>query len=139
MKNQWRLLIALLIVILIVIFAILNGDGVPISYGFGEVRAPLIIVITISLLLGSILTLIVSTSSARHDKKELKSLREKIDNQEFETEEAVKKVRAQYENRIQTLTTIIEQNKDAIKKSPVVQTKSDYFDESRPNNNVNKS
>ncbi|AQS53175.1 Lipopolysaccharide assembly protein A [Jeotgalibaca dankookensis] len=132
MKNQWRLLIALLIVILIVIFAILNGDGVPISYGFGEVRAPLIIVITISLLLGSILTLIVTTSSTRHDKRELKSLREKIDNQEFETEEAIKKVRAQYENRIQTLTTIIEQNKNATQESPVVQTKSDYPDGSHP-------
>lgn len=132
MKNQWRLLSALLIVILIVIFAILNGDGVPISYGFGEVRAPLIIVITISLLLGSILTLIVSTSSARHDKRELKSLREKIDNQEFETEEAIKKVRTQYENRIQTLTTIIEQNKNTTKESPVVQTKSDYPDGSHP-------
>lgn len=138
MKNQWRLVIALLIVILIVTFAILNGDGVPISYGFGEVRAPLIIIIAISLLFGSILTLIASTTSARHSKKELKSLREKIDNQEFETEEAVKNVRAQYENRIQTLTTIIEQSKNASKNSSTMPSKPDYFDESHPDNQNDK-
>ncbi|MGP6139729.1 MULTISPECIES: LapA family protein [unclassified Jeotgalibaca] len=113
MKNEWRLVIGITIIIVIISFAILNGDSVPISYGFGEVSAPLIIVMVISLLLGSILTLIVSSSSVRHGKKELKSLREKVDNQEFQTEEAVKRANKEYEMRIQELEATIAQ-KDTV-------------------------
>ena len=37
MKNEWRLVIGITIVVLIISFAILNGESVPISYGFGEI------------------------------------------------------------------------------------------------------
>lgn len=113
MRNEWRLVIGITIIILIISFAILNGESVPISYGFGEVSAPLIIVIVISLLFGSILTLMVSTSSALRHKKELKSLRQKVDNQAFETEEAVKRTGHEYQNHIQELETTIAK-KDAL-------------------------
>lgn len=114
MKNEWRLVTGITIIILIVSFAILNGDSVPINYGFGEVSAPLIIVMVISLLLGSILTLIVSSTSVKGQKREMKSLREKVDNQEFQTEEAVKRVRTEYENRIQELEAAIARKDAAI-------------------------
>lgn len=113
MKNEWRLVIGITIVVLIISFAILNGESVPISYGFGEISAPLIIVMGISLLLGSILTLMVSTSSALRHKKELKSLRQKVDNQAIETEEAVKRAGQDYHIQIQELEATIAK-KDAL-------------------------
>lgn len=113
MKNEWRLVIGITIVVLIISFAILNGESVPISYGFGEISAPLIIVMGISLLLGSILTLMVSTSSALRHKKELKSLRQKVDNQVIETEEAVKRTGQDFHNQIQELEATIAK-KDAL-------------------------
>ena len=113
MKNEWRLVIGITIVVLIISFAILNGESVPISYGFGEISAPLIIVMGISLLLGSILTLMFSTSSALRHKKELKSLRQKVDNQAIETEEAVKRDGQDYHTQIQELEATIAK-KDAL-------------------------
>lgn len=115
MKNEWRLVVAITILILIVSFAILNGDSVPINYGFGAINAPLIIVMVVSLFLGSILTMVVSTSSGRKRKKELNSLRQKVDNHQFETEEAIKRAVHDYENRIQELETTLTRKDELIK------------------------
>ena len=59
MKNQWRLIVSIVLVLIIILFSVLNVDNVPINFGFGQVVAPLIIVIVISLLLGSVLTVLV--------------------------------------------------------------------------------
>lgn len=45
MKNQWRIIIGLILTLVIVIFAVLNNMPVPINFGFSTLSAPLIIVI----------------------------------------------------------------------------------------------
>lgn len=109
----------------------LNGVSVPINYGFGKLSAPLIIVMVISLLLGAILTIIASTGSVRHRNKELKSLREKVNNQEAETAEAIKRASKNYELRIQELESVIAQKDTLIQQIEAEkQTKNDFdFDE----------
>ena len=128
MKNEWRLVIAISIVILIISFAILNGVSVPISYGFGEVSAPLIIVMVISLLFGSILTLIVSTSSALKNKKELKKMRQKADNHALEIEEAVKQTKRDCQNHIQELEATITKKDALIQQYEAEKTPNSYTD-----------
>ena len=69
-KNQWRLVVGIILILVIVIFAILNMEVVPINFGFTQLNSPLIIIIFISLL-----TLLSATGSASTQKKELKQLK----------------------------------------------------------------
>lgn len=71
MKNQWRLVIGIILILVIVIFAILNIELVSINFGFTQLNSPLIIIIFISLLLGSILTLLSATGSLARNKKRI--------------------------------------------------------------------
>ena len=47
MKNQWRLVVGIILILVIVIFAILNIEVVPINFGFTQLNRPLIIIIFI--------------------------------------------------------------------------------------------
>ena len=38
MKNQWRLVVGIILILLIVIFAILNIEVVPINFGFTQFK-----------------------------------------------------------------------------------------------------
>ncbi len=100
MKNQWRLIVGIVLVLIIIMFSVLNVESVPVNFGFGEVIAPLIIIIVISLLLGSVLTLIVSTTSTAHTKKEMKGLRRQVDDHEKQLKESVSRVREEYEAKL---------------------------------------
>ncbi|MUV39526.1 uncharacterized protein JNUCC1_03404 [Lentibacillus sp. JNUCC-1] len=56
MKNQYAVIIAIIVVILVAIFAVINVDAVEVNYLFGTGQAPLVLVILISVLMGGILT-----------------------------------------------------------------------------------
>ena len=56
MKNQWRLVAGIILIIIIVLFAVFNVDSVPVNFGFAVLDGPLIIVILVSLLMGSRIT-----------------------------------------------------------------------------------
>lgn len=113
MKNQWRLILVIILMIIISIFAILNVDNVPVNFGFANVAAPLIIIIFVSLLLGSLLTLLVSTITNVHNKKELKTLRFDIEKLETKSDYAKQEVIAEYNEKITQLeeTIISKENK----------------------------
>ena len=113
MKNQWRLILVIILMIIISIFAILNVDKVPVNFGFANVAAPLIIIIFVSLLLGSLLTLLVSTITNVHNKKELKTLRSEIEKLETKSDYAKQEVMAEYNEKITQLeeTIISKENK----------------------------
>ncbi|AZP05449.1 lipopolysaccharide assembly protein LapA domain-containing protein [Jeotgalibaca ciconiae] len=113
MKNQWRLILVIILMIIISIFAILNVDNVPVNFGFANVAAPLIIIIFVSLLLGSLLTLLVSTITNVHNKKELKTLRSEIEKLETKSDYAKQEVMAEYNEKITQLeeTIISKENK----------------------------
>lgn len=61
MKNQWRLVSALGIVLVIIVFAILNVDSVRVNFGIVAVQWPLILVIVITLILGVVTAVLMST------------------------------------------------------------------------------
>lgn len=54
MKNQWNLLLALIVVLIIAIFSVFNVDPVTVNYLFGKSKWPLILVIIGSVVLGAL-------------------------------------------------------------------------------------
>lgn len=60
MNQQWKLLLALLFALLIAIFAVLNVDSVRLSYGFGIVHLPLVVVILSSVFAGGLIVSLFS-------------------------------------------------------------------------------
>ncbi|MFD1319324.1 LapA family protein [Loigolactobacillus zhaoyuanensis] len=89
MKNQWRLVLILLLALVIVIFAVLNVAPVTVQFGFGSAKWPLIIVIIVSLLLGALVTVLVSTMSALGLRRQVKALTADKKQQETQVDQAV--------------------------------------------------
>ncbi|WP_125980344.1 LapA family protein [Loigolactobacillus iwatensis] len=74
MKNQWRLILILLLVLIIVSFAVLNVAPVVVNFGFGTTKWPLILVIIVALLLGALITVLVSTTNSLGVRRQHKAL-----------------------------------------------------------------
>ena len=69
MKNQWKLIVSIIILIFVVIFALQNTSTVPIDLFFAKFTVPLVLVILLSLLVGVIVGLITSFSAISGQKK----------------------------------------------------------------------
>ncbi|GHH99432.1 LapA family protein [Neobacillus kokaensis] len=54
MKNQWNLLLALMVILIIAIFSVINVEPVTVNYLFGKAEWPLILVIIGSVILGAL-------------------------------------------------------------------------------------
>lgn len=78
MKNQWRLIVGVILVVMVVLFAVLNSQSVPVSFGFTKITGPLILVIIISAVLGIIIGLLTSIGTILKQKKLLRELREEL-------------------------------------------------------------
>ncbi|MBS4205031.1 LapA family protein [Lederbergia citrea] len=55
MKRQWNLILALIVVLIIAIFSVINVEPVTVNYLFGKAEWPLILVIIGSVVLGALL------------------------------------------------------------------------------------
>ncbi|WP_207940314.1 hypothetical protein DOK78_002205 [Enterococcus sp. DIV2402] len=104
MKNQWRIIIGLILTLVIVIFAVLNNMPVPINFGFSTLSAPLIIVIIGSAFLGAIIISLVTTGTMWQQRREIKQLKHEIDdlNKNIEAKTAQKKeeLEREYNNKL---------------------------------------
>jgi uncharacterized integral membrane protein len=114
MKNQWRLVAGIILIIIIVLFAVFNVDSVPVNFGFAVVDGPLIIVILVSLLMGSLITLLVATGSATKKNKEFKQMRAEINTKGKEIQNAVDATKVGYEKQIADLRTELTQKDNKI-------------------------
>jgi len=113
-KNQWRLVAGIILIIIIVLFAVFNVDSVPVNFGFAVVDGPLIIVILVSLLMGSLITLLVATGSATKKNKEFKQMRAEIDAKGKEIQKAVDATKVGYEQQLADLRTELTQKDNKI-------------------------
>ncbi|MHC5229438.1 LapA family protein [Enterococcus sp. LJL99] len=107
MKNQWRVFIGLFLVLIVVIFAVMNNQQVPVNFGFAKITGPLIMIILGSAIIGAIVGLIASTSTMWQQKKEIKKLEKetemyKNESSKLASEEA-DKVKREYENQLAEL------------------------------------
>ncbi|MFC6289365.1 lipopolysaccharide assembly protein LapA domain-containing protein [Levilactobacillus angrenensis] len=74
MKNQWRIVVSILLVIVVAVFAILNVESVPVSFGFTTVHWPLILILLVSILIGAVLMILFSTINAVQHNRAYKEL-----------------------------------------------------------------
>ena len=93
MKNQWRVIVGILLILVIVLFAVANNMTVPINFGFTTIQSPLILVIIGSALLGALILLLVSTSAMFRQKKELKQLRKELSDYRSNNEKVMQEQR----------------------------------------------
>ncbi|WP_431804750.1 LapA family protein [Halobacillus andaensis] len=78
MKGQTYFIFALIIAILIAIFAVINVGAVQVNYLFGTGEAPLILVILGSVLMGGLITFSFGAVKFYQMKRENKSLRSQL-------------------------------------------------------------
>ena len=64
-REQARTAGAVLLAVLITLFAVLNTESVEVNWIFGSSKAPLIIVIVVSLLVGIVMTYLLERRSRR--------------------------------------------------------------------------
>ena len=103
MKNQWRLVASIILILIITLFAVFNVDTVPVNFGFASIKGPLIIVILLSLLMGSLITLLVATGSASKKNKEFKQMRAEIDSKGSDIQRAVDEAKANHQKQVEEL------------------------------------
>ena len=101
-------------IIIIVLFAVFNVDPVPVNFGFAVLDGPLIIVILVSLLMGSLITLLVATGSATKKNKEFKQMRAEVDAKSKEIQTAVDTAKAGYEQQLSDLRMQLSQKDSKI-------------------------
>lgn len=109
MKNQWRVIVWVGLVLIIVIFAILNNQSVPVNFGFLEISGPLILVILSSAIVGVLLGMLTSTTTMWQQRKKVKELEKSVASYQTEintlmTEES-EKIKQDYEAQLADLQT----------------------------------
>ena len=87
MKRIVNIIIFFLLFVISVTFAFFNFTTVKVHYLFGETMAPLVVVILLTLIVGSIIGVLFSIWMSMHmrmdlsrSKKEIKLLRQELDN-----------------------------------------------------------
>lgn len=78
MKNQWKLIVSILILIVVVIFALQNTNPVQVDIFYVKFAIPLVLVILLSLLIGVIVGLIGSFSAISKYRRELTSTQREL-------------------------------------------------------------
>lgn len=90
MNKQRNFIIALIIAIILVVFALVNNDPVLINFIVTSVKLPLIVILFICILLGALITYLFATTGNYNSKKDLKALQGKVTQLEDKQDEAVK-------------------------------------------------
>ncbi|MFC4022669.1 lipopolysaccharide assembly LapA domain-containing protein [Oceanobacillus longus] len=75
MKGQTYVILAIILVIIVAIFAVINVDPVEVNYLFVTQESPLILVILFSVLMGGIITASVGTMRIYRLQREIKLLK----------------------------------------------------------------
>lgn len=100
MKKQWSIILAIILLILISLFAMVNMSVVPVEFGFAVYEWPLILVILGSLLMGALVTTLLSTASMITTRKEKKVAENRIVELENNSSAKEQKIKDDYEKKI---------------------------------------
>ncbi len=79
MKNQWTLIVGILLALIIAIFAVINVDPVTVNYLFGKSEWPLVLVILGSFLMGALMVAFVGVFRMYTMQKNIKVLKKEND------------------------------------------------------------
>lgn len=137
MKNQWRVFIGLFLVLIVVIFAVMNNQQVPVNFGFAKITGPLIMIILGSAIIGAIVGLIASTSTMWQQKKEIKKLEKETEMYKNEASklanEEADKVKREYENQLAELQAKYDTVNQNFSEPEISESRVDRFTKPRDN------
>lgn len=100
MKKQWATILAIILILLISLFAVLNVDVVPVNFGFALVSWPLIMIILGSLFIGALVTVLIATSTAFKTKKQIKNYEAELSKVDETKQRELEKQKMKYEQEI---------------------------------------
>ncbi|MGY3724171.1 Uncharacterized integral membrane protein [Granulicatella balaenopterae] len=92
MKNQLKLVIVLMIVVIISLFAIINNANVPINFIFTTVELPLIIILVLALLIGGLLSYLLSLTNMIQKNKEISKLKKAVNDAQKDYQIAIEEI-----------------------------------------------
>lgn len=90
MKNQWRVILGLVLVLIVVTFAVLNNQVVPVNFGFTKISEPLILITLGSVIIDALVGLLTSTTTIWNQRKELKAVQKELVIYKNDTDKLVK-------------------------------------------------
>lgn len=100
MKKQWGIVVAIILVLMIALFAVMNVEVVPVNFGFTMVSWPLIMVILGSLFIGALITVLIATNSAFKTKKQIKNYETELSKANQTKQSEIDNVRMEYEQKL---------------------------------------
>ncbi|MBU5364777.1 lipopolysaccharide assembly protein LapA domain-containing protein [Enterococcus devriesei] len=108
MKKQWKVFLGFILVLLVVIFALSNSQQVPVNFIVKKIYLSLVLIIIGSALIGAVVVFLTSGTTLFQQRKEIKQLKETIQEYENNNEEKLTAEKAalqrEKENEIATLT-----------------------------------
>lgn len=113
MKKQWSIVLLIALILLVVIFSVMNVDPVAINFGFSIIQVPLVLVIIVTLLLGVLIAVILSTTIILQNKSEQKKLNRRLTEIEDEKQREKDELNELHKKEIETLKE--EKEKDQMK------------------------
>ncbi len=114
MKKQWGTIAAIILIVIVAFFAVINVDSVPVNFGFTVVTWPLIMIILGSLLIGALATVLMSVGTTYKNKKDLKQGKKELEAAEKRKEEALAQTRAEYDEKLTQKELVINEQTDKI-------------------------
>lgn len=114
MKKQWGTIAAIILIVIVAFFAVINVESVPVNFGFTVVAWPLIMIILGSLLIGALATVLMSIGPTYKNKKDLKQGKKDLENAEKRKEEAIAQTRAEYDEKLTQKDFVISEQTDKI-------------------------
>jgi uncharacterized integral membrane protein len=113
MKKQWSIVLLIALILLVVIFSVMNVDPVAINFGFNIIQVPLVLVIIVTLLLGVLIAVILSTTIILQNKNEQKKLNRRLTEIEDEKKREKDELNELHKKEVETLKE--EKEEDQIK------------------------
>lgn len=115
MKKQWTTVFLILIALIVVLFAVLNVDPIAINFGFTIIKMPLAVILIVTLLIGVLMAVLLSTGIILNYKSEEKKLRKEIEAVEAQKEEEKEKLIQSHQQEVENLLQETEHSKQEIR------------------------
>ena len=104
MRQQWKLILGVCAVILVVIFALQNVNSVQVTFLFFQAQMPMVLVLLISILFGLLIGFLSSLSSHMANRTAIKNLnkeREALTKEQSNFETTKAELEAQYQANLE--------------------------------------
>ena len=104
MRQQWKLILGVCAVILVVIFALQNVNNVQVTFLFFQAQMPMVLVLLISILFGLLIGFLSSLSSHMANRTAIKNLnkeREALTKEQSSFETTKAELEAQYQANLE--------------------------------------